>query len=286
MGSLYGYEVESELPLQRLNSAPGSRGLLTVRRAAEALREPKREPEGVLEDERGNRWYASFEGEGECLLLLPPTGGFLLEPEAGRVTVDARDGDRELLEHRLASSAVCTLLSLRGDLVLHAAAVEANGRAVVFCGPTTRGKSTLVRVLGEGGHPVLAEDGIAISFGGEPLAHPGARGVRTRNGSGRPVTLVPDPGPSEPGNCPVAAVAVLAERGAELEVERLEPARAMALLTPNLVHSGGIGSIGAAFANLARLLGPVPAFRAAVPDDLDALPEAAESLLARLEAEG
>ena len=206
MGSLYGYEVESELPLRRLNRAPGERGLLRVTLAAEALEVPEREPEGVLEDDRGNRWYASFEGEEECLLVLPPSGAFLLEPGAGRVTVDARDDDRELLEHRLASSAICTLLALRGDLVLHAAAVEAAGRAVVFCGPTTRGKSTLARALGEAGHPVLAEDGVAISLEGEPVAHPGARGVRTRNGGGRPVTLVPDPGPSEPGGCAVAAV--------------------------------------------------------------------------------
>lgn len=286
MPSLYGYEVESELPLRRLNSAPGERGVLTVGRAARPLEEPAREPEGVLEHDDGRRWYASFEGEGECLLVLPPTGAFLLEPQAARVTVDPRDDDRELLEHRLASSAVCTLLALRGDLVLHAAAVEADGRAVVFCGPTTRGKSTLARVLGELGRPVLGEDGIAISLGGEPLAHPGARGIRVRDGARRTVTLVGDPGPREPRASMVAAVVVLGERGTELEVERLEPARALALTTPNLVHSGGIGAIGAAFGSLAALLGRVPALRASLPDDLDALPEAAESLLVRAVAGG
>jgi len=30
MGSLYGFEVESELPLRRLNRAPGERGTLRV----------------------------------------------------------------------------------------------------------------------------------------------------------------------------------------------------------------------------------------------------------------
>jgi hypothetical protein len=79
---------------------------------------------------------------------------------------------------------------------------------------------------------------------------------------------------------------VLGERGTELEVERLEPARALALTTPNLVHSGGIGAIGAAFGSLAALLGRVPALRASLPDDLDALPEAAESLLVRAVAGG
>jgi hypothetical protein len=77
----------------------------------------------------------------------------------------------------------------------------------------------------------------------------------------------------------VAAVVLLGERGGRLTVEPLEPARALALLTPNLVHSGGRAAIGAAFADLATLLGPTPAFAASLPDDLGALPAAALELL-------
>lgn len=280
MGSLYGHEVRSELPLCRLNAATGTRGVLTVVETSTPLAEPEREPEGVLEDDRGWRWYASYEENGSCLMFMPPTGAFLLEPEAMRVTVDSRGGDFELLEHRIASSAICMLLALREDLVVHASAVEVGGRAIVFCGPTTRGKSTLARVLGEGGHPVLGEDGIAIPVDAEPTAFPGARGIRVREDGGRSVTLAPDPGPREPGPCPVGAIVLLGERGSELEVERLEPAHALTLFTPNLVHSGGHGSIGAAFGRLAHLLGSVPAYQASLPDDIEALPEAARILLA------
>jgi hypothetical protein len=280
MGSLYGYEMESELALRRLNRAPGTRGVLRVEPTGSPLEAPDREPEGVLEDGSGRRWYASYENDaGGCLLCLPPTASFLLEPDSARVTVDGRDEDAELFEHRLASSAICTLLALRGDLVLHASAIEEDGRAVVFCGPSSRGKSTLVRVLGESGWPVLAEDGIAISLKERPQAYPGARGIRVRNGGTRSVTLAPDPGPREPLPCPVGAVVLLDERGDSLEVERMERARALALLTPNLVHSGGRESIGAAFGRLAELLSLTPAFRASLPDDLAALPDAAKSLL-------
>jgi hypothetical protein len=284
VGSLFGFEVKSDLPLRRLNAATGTRGELIIALAEEAFGPPEEEPVSTLVDDAGRRWYASYELEGgRCLIELPPSGSFLVDPVAGRVVVDRQDGDDELLEHRLASSALCVLLALRGDLVLHASAVEVDGRATLFCGPTQRGKSTLARALGEAGFRLLGEDGIAIELGGdEPIAFPGARGVRSRrrDQEGRNRTdLVDDPGGGAPPPCPVTAVVLLGERGVALTVERLEPARALALLTPNLVHSGGRGAIGDAFANLAALLGSVPAFSASLPDDLDRLPKSARGLL-------
>ncbi len=284
MSSLYGFEVKSDLPLLRLNSAPGTRGELRIEAAREPLEPPAGEPTGSLVTDDGHCWFASYELDGgSCLLQMPPTASFLLEPTVGRVIVDSPGGDHELLEHRIASSAICTLLALRGDLALHAAAVERDRHAIVFCGPTMRGKSTLARALGEAGCRLLGEDGIAVEIGEDgPVAHPGARGVRMRNGDGGGrvrTVLVEDPGPGEPGASPVGAVVLLGERGAELEVEPLEPARALALLTPNLIHSGGRGSIAVAFQRLAALLGSVPAFEVSLPDDLEALPDACRALL-------
>jgi hypothetical protein len=291
MSSLYGFEVKSDLPLLRLNSAPGTRGELRIEAAAEPLRPPDRAPVSTLVTDDGHCWYASYElGDGCCLLELSPTASFLLEPLPGRVVVDSKEGDAELLEHRIVSSAACTLLSMRGDLVLHASAVEADGRAVLFCGPTQRGKSTLARVLGEAGRPLLGEDGIAIELrDGESLAFPGARGVRarSRDDEGRNRTdLLPDPGSGEPNPCPVAAVVLLGERGERPAIESLEAARALALLTPNLVHSGSRDAIGAAFAKLAALLGSTPAFAASLPDDLDALAENSARLLDSIDLDG
>ena len=130
MGSLYGYEIESELPLRRLNRAPGTRGDdLDLLGEPPPAAESEGEPVGTLETEDGERCvYASYEIDGGCLLVMPPTGAFLIEPGPGRVTRRREASDDELFEHRLASSAICTLLAMRGDLALHAAAVE-GGRA-------------------------------------------------------------------------------------------------------------------------------------------------------------
>jgi hypothetical protein len=279
MGSLYGYEIETDLPLERLNEAPGARGTLALVASSSPLPAPEGEPVATLEVEDGGPLvYASYEVEGGCLLAMPPSGSFLIEPGAGRVTADCVERD-ELFEHRLESSALCTLLAMRGDLALHAAAVEAgDGRAVVFCGPSHRGKSTIARTLAAAGHRVLAEDGLVVSLDGTPLAHPGARGIRVRDEVGR-VSLDTETGPGEPGPCEVAAVILLGERGEELAIERLQPATAMAGFTSSLIHPGGRGGIAVAFANLARLFHTVPPVLASVPDDLEALPRAAGELL-------
>ena len=94
------------------------------------------------------------------------------------------------------------------------------------------------------------------------------RARSTAGNGGQRTELLADPGPGEPSPGPVAAVVLLGERGAALEVEALEPTRALALLTPNLIHSGTRAAIGAAFAGLAGLLRVVPAFKASLPDDL------------------
>lgn len=284
MGSLYGFDIKSELPLRRLNAAAGTRGELTIAAAAGPLTEPEQEPTGARIDDDGFCWFAAYPlADGGCLLRMPPTGSFLLEPDAGRIVVDSTDEDAELLEHRVASTAVCTLLSMRDDLVLHAAAVERDGEAIVFCGPSLRGKSTLARALGEAGCRLLGEDGIAIELGAPAaIVHPGARGVRMRNrdenGRNRTV-LLEDPGHGEAEPCPVASVVLLSERGTEFEAGRLQPARALALLTPSLIHSGGRTAVAAAFQRLAALLGAVPAFEVSLPDDLEALPETCQRFL-------
>jgi hypothetical protein len=280
MGSLYGFEIETDLRLERLNSAPGERGTITLIGSSSSLEIPAGEPLATLETEDGgNTVYASYEVGGSCLLTMPPSGSFLIEPAKGQVTGDASERD-ELFEHRLESTALCTLLAMRGDLALHAAAVEAGaeGRAVVFCGPSHRGKSTIARTLAAAGHRVLAEDGLIVTLDGAPVAYPGARGIRVRDERGA-VTLDTETGPGEPAPSEVAAVILLDERGEELTIERLEPAEAMARFTSSLIHTGARNGIASAFGNLARLFHTVPPVLASVPDDLGALPEAAEKLL-------
>jgi len=288
MPSLFGYEVESDLPLRRLNQAPGTRGRLVVETTTERLFDPT-EPAHTVRFPGGQLFMATAERDGGCVVHVPPTATFMLRTgDPLRIAVKPDQDGGGLLEHRFVSAAACMLLSMCGDVVLHASAVESGGRAVVFCGKTGRGKSTLARALGGLGHPVLSEDGIAISISGQdPTAFPGARGIRIRGTDGsRGAKLVPDPGPAEPAPSPLATLVVLGERGPALSTEMLEPPRALALLTSELVHTGGRESIATAFGGLAKLLHSVPAVAVSLPDDLTALPNAAKKVLDTLPNRG
>jgi hypothetical protein len=281
MPSLYGYEIESELPLTRLNQAPGTRGAISISQLTDPPAASEGEPVAQVDAEDGTPLYVVYVEDGRCALKMPPSGWFELDPNAGTVGVLREGGDDELLEHRISSTAICTLLAMRGDLTLHASGVALDGRAVIVCGASWAGKSSLARALGEAGHEVLGEDGIAIDLTAEPIAYPGPRGVRVRSGEGEGlrVDLAPDPGPAEPGPCAIGAVILLLERGDELLIERLDPTVALTRLTQTMIHDGTHDGISASFARLARLLHTVPGFTASLPDDLPELPAAAQDLL-------
>jgi serine kinase of HPr protein (carbohydrate metabolism regulator) len=95
--------------------------------------------------------------------LVTAAGPVLAEREAGATDSDLRC----FLDEPVAAAAAL----LRGDLVLHAAAVAIGGRAVVLCGPPAVGKSALAAALAQRGHSVLADAVTAVAPvpDGDPL---------------------------------------------------------------------------------------------------------------------
>ncbi|MGE0705568.1 MAG: hypothetical protein AB7F99_04215 [Vicinamibacterales bacterium] len=111
------------------------------------------------------------------------TGGvieFVLNPPGSRIWAfrhSTRDRDpisTSAVASLLAGSVLPLLLRLRGTLCLHGSAVAIGDHAVVLVGGKGAGKSTLAAALAATGHPVLADDVVAITRGtGGYLAHPG-----------------------------------------------------------------------------------------------------------------
>ena len=111
------------------------------------------------------------------LLRVPGIAGFLLE--AGRdITIEAENGtppgDIVIF---LLGTVFGILLHQRGHVVLHASAVRVNGKAVLFCGPSGTGKSTMAAALGTRGFDLVTDDLCAITMAssGVPVVQPDGR---------------------------------------------------------------------------------------------------------------
>jgi Serine kinase of the HPr protein, regulates carbohydrate metabolism len=107
-------------------------------------------------------------------------GWFLVDPRAPSIGIEAGTGDSLRRELRLfgVPTALCVLE--RGDLSIHAAAVEIDGHGVLLAGPSKFGKTTLAAAFARAGHRLLSEDTTTCTTRGGPALFPGPAAVRLR----------------------------------------------------------------------------------------------------------
>lgn len=108
-----------------------------------------------------------------------------------RVTVAARNDNRQVVLEALASIALPLVAQRSGYLVLHASAAARDGSAVVVCAQSGSGKSSLLMGLAASGWDPLSEDQCAIDFdaAGGPRLWPGPSWVRLKHGSPPPALV-------------------------------------------------------------------------------------------------
>jgi hypothetical protein len=150
-----GLRVISEIVLP--GARPGSATALpdvTVRRAAVPLHLDHATITRRAWETAGDRFLLRAPGIGRFLLTGGRHIGF--QPEAG---VSAADCAGHLI-----GVAFGLLLHQRGRIALHASAVLIDGKAILFCGRSGLGKSTLAAALCLRGYPLVADDICAISF--------------------------------------------------------------------------------------------------------------------------
>jgi hypothetical protein len=107
-------------------------------------------------------------------------GWFRIAPFDG--TIEVPDDGTDALRREVQLWGVPTMLAFtrRGDLSLHAAAIDIGGAAVLVAAPGRFGKTTLSVAFHEAGHRLLSEDISRLQLDPEPLVMPGPAIVRMR----------------------------------------------------------------------------------------------------------
>jgi HPr serine kinase-like protein len=135
-------------------------------------------PEALLEPTAaGPTWQISGK---QFLLRVPNVARFLLKNGNEIVFAPESEDSVEDVPIFVLGTVFGILLHQREQIVLHASAVEVNGKAIVFCGASGAGKSTLAAALAQRGYPLITDDICAITLppGGAPIVHPDGRQLK------------------------------------------------------------------------------------------------------------
>jgi hypothetical protein len=290
-GACYGFGVSASLPLEYLRAGSGD----PLEIGAVASKGPR--PDDILlvewEPAPERPLEARLYSDGHSFRLWIGDGGwFSVDPAERRIEVPADGGIRR--EERLwgIPSLLCFLA--RGDVPLHAAAVETGEGAIIVAAPRTYGKTTMAAAFHRAGHRVLSEDTTCVRLGPEPAVVPGPAMLRVRHDVAAELELpsvrhvgesddrvhyaLVDPGDCEP--VPVRAIVFLdvSDGAAELEpVERAEALRDLWALSFRLPTEDDVGR---SFAGVTDLAATVPVSRLRRPLDLGAIDDHLELVLA------
>jgi hypothetical protein len=175
VGTCFGYAVRASFPFMALRSGQGIP--LDV---IEDLSPPGDVGEPVLGWVDGDRALARvYERPGEYLLWVEGDDWFRIDPHAPAITcIGNIRGPR--LEARLFGLPAALCFMTRGDVAVHAAAVDVDGSALLLAAPGRFGKTTLSAAFAREGFRLLAEDTACYRSSPDPSVLPGLAMLRIR----------------------------------------------------------------------------------------------------------
>jgi hypothetical protein len=306
----FGLAIRSNRPLAGLAEAVTTRVDLDVEFAAG--RPPAIDPGATATTERTGSGSVSACADGGRLLRFASHGGesaWSMRVSGHGRSIEVRwRGPVPLADIAafVEVSGISTALSLRGVPLLHGCAVEAGPAAFLALGAGGSGKSTLAAASLAAGHALLSDDVAALEARDRDVyVHPGGSQLRLNGDSAEAlgwdpaelsrVFVTPElprklfkrlstaDGTLCEGERRVAAMFVLAARGAAVTIEQLTPAAALPLLLRNTFGERAVGATVSArllpfWTGLAR---KVPIYAVTPPDRVSALPALVEALVAQ-----
>lgn len=286
-GTCYGYSVRSALPLQYLRDGCGSPELFV----------DQFDPASDGQEEwSGSELVETWEIDETTTLRLQRRGstyrldvnrGNAYDVETSLVAPSVRIPATQALasEERMWGVPLALCLLARGDVSVHSSAVDVDGTAVVFGGPSGGGKTTLAAAFVDAGHRLLSEDGTCMRLNPVPQVVPGPALLRLRHDIAerwRPkgayevgvdadrVHLAIDV--DRRGDCepvPLGAVVLLQGGAEQIEITRLRSAEALAGLYDLQFQLSNAAALRQGFAAAAAVARSVPIYSLRRPMNLE-----------------
>ena len=122
-----------------------------------------------------------WEADASSLLLRAKGVGRFLIAHGDMILFEPEQGvPAEACAPYLQGTGIGVLLNQRGEIVLHASAAAVDGKAMLFCGRSGEGKSTLVAALSVLGYETFSDDLSRITFdqAGRPFVSADARQLK------------------------------------------------------------------------------------------------------------
>ena len=118
----------------------------------------------------GRTWLALARVGSDYLLRFPQLADFVVSADGKQIRcLQMSATPLETIRHLLLDQVLPLVLSKRGELVLHASAVETPAGAIAFVGPAGQGKSTLAASFSDEGFGLLTDDCLLLKEVGEQL---------------------------------------------------------------------------------------------------------------------
>lgn len=292
-GTCFGFEFYSAIPFRCLRDGRGRP--LQVRTSANLQVDNPGVFMGAWEEGNVPAIFGRLYRDGGLYRLWTRSGGWtLIEPQVPRITLPPFDNPARS-EENVWNIPIALCLLHRGDLALHAAAVEIDGRALMLVAGGGSGKTTLAAAFAQAGYRVLSEDVSCITIDGAPAIVPGPAMLRLRpdvmSCVNLPEAQVMRRLPSRVtvalstesrGNCrpvPLGAMVVL-QAAAEFETERIPAVNAVPAVWHLTFMMPADEWRTFCFTRLVDVVKTVPVWRFARPLQFKALPDTVARLAA------
>jgi hypothetical protein len=283
--SLHGLILSSELPLDEPIVDWQTPDLRARIGATREIPDEIPDREVVAELVLGGRpGYTVAETDEGLLVRFPGLADFVIDHESRTITChSAESTDPRFLSILLPGTVLAVYLSMLGRCVLHASAVEANGRAVAFVGVSGMGKSTCAAMACATGARLITDDLLVAELSDGADAVPGTSHIRLRQKASsildeyaiRPPSWETADGrlavapPRHASTAPIAGVVIpRPTRGLDsLEVHRVRAPEALTVLLPFARVPGWTRRdvVRRQFMSIGSLVNRVPVFEVAIP---------------------